>query len=143
MAIFCDNCGNVISTIYLIRKDNLTFCSYRCYKCGIKDKDLDFLLHKKKVEKELLGIKEGMKDNKGLLDDGDISSNTMVWAASFERQGEYKKAINCWKRILLLHRNDVKIVERAERRIKILERKLLSKRRALKEANINGLGKRR
>ena len=97
--------------------------------------DVDYATHKKGVGQKLLGIRSNVKRENAFLPDGDISGNSMARATSFERVGEYKKAINCWKRIQILHDDDKTIIKRAKKRIKTLERKLLSKRRGLKEGS--------
>jgi hypothetical protein len=135
MAILCDSCGKVITTIYLIRKDNLSFCSYRCYKNITNQNGVDYIIQKKVIGHDLLGITSAVKRNDAFLKKGDVTGNSMVQATSFERIGEFKKAINCWKRILILHDDDKTIVERANSRIKTLERKLKSKHQGLKEGN--------
>ena len=98
---------------------------------------------KKEIGKDLLGTGANPKRANSFLREGDVTGNSMVRATSFERVGEYKKAINCWKRILILHDDDKAIIERANSRIKTLERKLLSKRRGLKEGNIGKVKKRK
>jgi len=111
----------------------MSYCSYKCYKKTEITDEIDYISQKKSAGKDLLGIKSSTKSNNAFLNEGDVTGNSMVKAAGYERLGEYKKAINCWKRILLLHDNDRIITERASKRIKSLQIKLKSKHQGLKE----------
>jgi hypothetical protein len=133
MAILCDACGKVISTIYHIHIEDMFFCSYRCFKTTNKCEDIDYSAHKREVSQVILGVDSNIKDKNVFLQENDASGSSMVRATSFERTGEFKKAINCWKRILILHSDDEVVTQRANDRIKTLERKLKSKHQGLKE----------
>ena len=124
MAIICDRCGKVITTIYFIRKDHFSFCSYRCYKSARDLARSDYIINRKRIGHDLLGIKTNRKRRGSFLPEGDISGSSMVRATNYERMGEYQKAINCWKRILILHDEDNAIAHRANRRIRDLQDKL-------------------
>jgi hypothetical protein len=141
MALICDCCGKIISTIHFIRKDLLSFCSYRCFKNVYKIEDEDYYLQKKRIGRDLLGIKSNIKKKEAFLPDGAVTSHSMVWAAGYERAGDFKKAINCWKRIQILHSDDKTIIARAKNRIDVLEQKLKSKVLSLNNGRDKNFGK--
>lgn len=126
MPTYCQFCHRPIRNMNEMVEDaGYLYCSENCHSRAVVlfEEDVRASIRRSKIEKTLLGAQDEPQPGYPTLPKGDASRTTMIIAALFERRGDFRRAVACWKKIALLHRGNLAIRKRAMRRIRDLKRK--------------------
>ena len=126
MPTYCEFCHCRIRDMKKMVVDTgYTFCSEDCHSRAtvLFEEDVRESIRRSRIEKYLMGAQEEPQPGFPGLPRGDVSRTTMLIAGLHERRGDFIKAMVCWKKIALLHRDNLALRRRAMRRIKDLKRK--------------------
>jgi len=121
---YCAFCHRPIRDMRkMVAEAGYTYCSEDCHSRAVVlfEEDVRASIKRSAVEKRLLGAQDEPRPGYPALPRGDVSRTTMVIAALYERRGEFRKAMTCWKKIALLHRSNLALRKRAMCRIKDLK----------------------
>jgi len=126
VALYCEFCHRRIRDQKKMVVDaGYAFCSEDCHCRAIVlfEEDVRESIRRSEIEKKLMGTEKEPPRGFASLPPGDAGRATMLIAALYERKGDYNKAIVCWKKIALLHKDNLAIRRRALKRINDLKRK--------------------
>ena len=124
MPTYCEFCHRPIRNMRnMVEEAGYTYCSKDCHSRAVVlfEEDVRASIRRSAVEKRLLGAQEDPQPGFPALPRGDVSRTTMVIAALYERRGDFRKAMTCWKKIALLHRSNLALRKRATCRIRDLK----------------------
>ncbi|MCD6326780.1 hypothetical protein J7M28_04395 [bacterium] len=126
MEAFCEYCHcRIREPGKMIIEDGYAFCGEACFIRAVVmfEEDVRASIRRARVQKELMGAEDAPRPGSATLAKGDAGRPTMIIAAMHERRGDFPKAITCWKKIALLHWDNLALRQRAMRRIKDLKAK--------------------
>ncbi|MBN1593927.1 MAG: hypothetical protein JW941_11855 [Candidatus Coatesbacteria bacterium] len=124
MPTYCEFCHRPVRDMKKMVEDTgFIYCSEDCHSRAVVlfEEDVRESIRRSRIEKFLLGAEEEAQPGYPTLPKGDVSRTTMIIAALYERRGEFRKAMTCWKKIALLHRGNLALRKRAMCRIKDLK----------------------